>query len=208
MWLIRPQRSLEAAGRNPTAEIRDERLLLTGEVDSSENRDAALDVAGAAVAPLGLVVDVNADVVPLFPQPAFPDVTEVERGDDASAENMRREVREDALTTDPPIFVRARGGVITLPGAEVSRCWGRRRTPARPQARRARPRGAGAGRRHRLGRSARPQRGPDRLAAALALGDRRRRVAPPRSRLGGGRRTAENLSLWRPSDESKGTSGK
>jgi osmotically-inducible protein OsmY len=200
--LTQLDRTLEAAGLYLATEIRDGWLMLAGEVDSSENRDAALDLAAAVATALGLAIDDNIEVVPVSPEPAFADVTEAdrgafgyldpdrdddtivdpgfesdadftdeplttdaaeaaaeaapyfpptdpvvapiagtqalevvggfeatsmdpeataeavagERGDEELVEDVQRELREDALTTDLRIFVRARRGVVVLRG--------------------------------------------------------------------------------------------
>jgi osmotically-inducible protein OsmY len=70
---------LEEAGIYVAAELRDGVLTLTGQVDSAENRQAALDVAAALAEPRGLRIDDGIDVLNAEPATAFEDPA----GDDA-----------------------------------------------------------------------------------------------------------------------------
>jgi len=65
--------TLEEAGIFVAAERDGDRIVLSGEVDSQENRQAALDVAGAVAARLGLTVDDAIDVMDYTPDDAFGD---------------------------------------------------------------------------------------------------------------------------------------
>ncbi len=66
---------LEAAGIFLVTELRDGLLMLSGEVDSVENRQAALDVATALAEPRGIRVDDSIDILPDSPDTAFEDDT-------------------------------------------------------------------------------------------------------------------------------------
>ena len=77
--LARLNHVLEEAGIYVAAELRDGVLTLTGEVDSAENREAALDVATALAAPHGWRIDDGIDVLAAEPATAFEDPG----GDDA-----------------------------------------------------------------------------------------------------------------------------
>lgn len=70
---------LEEAGVSLASEVRDGRLILSGQVDSEENRQAALDVATALAEPEGLGVEDAIDVLELSPDDAF---IGGDRGDD------------------------------------------------------------------------------------------------------------------------------
>ena len=73
--LTRLNEMLEAAGIFVAAELRDGLLMLSGEVDSAENRQAALDVATALAEPRGIRVDDTIDILPDSPDTAFEDDT-------------------------------------------------------------------------------------------------------------------------------------
>lgn len=62
---------LEEAGISLASEVRDGRLILSGQVDSEENRQAALDVATALAEPEGLGVEDAIEVLNLSPDDAF-----------------------------------------------------------------------------------------------------------------------------------------
>ena len=64
---------LDEAGIFVAAELRDGVVYLSGEVDSEQNRQAALDVATALAEPEGLRVEDNLDVLPDSPETAFGD---------------------------------------------------------------------------------------------------------------------------------------
>jgi len=70
---------LEEAGVSLASEVRDGRLILSGQVDSEENRQAALDVATALAEPEGLRVEDAIEVLELSPADAF---IGGDRGDD------------------------------------------------------------------------------------------------------------------------------
>jgi hyperosmotically inducible protein len=59
--------TLADAGIHVAAEVRDRTVVLSGQVDSAENRQAALDVAQAVAGPRGLRVDDAIDVLPEAP---------------------------------------------------------------------------------------------------------------------------------------------
>lgn len=69
--LTRLDETLEEAGIFVASDVRDGVLFLAGEVDSTENRDAALDVATTLAEPVGLRVDDAIDVLPTAPDDAF-----------------------------------------------------------------------------------------------------------------------------------------
>lgn len=70
---------LEEAGVSLASEVRDGRLILSGQVDSEEYRQAALDVATALAEPEGLGVEDAIEVLELSPDDAF---IGGDRGDD------------------------------------------------------------------------------------------------------------------------------
>lgn len=178
--------ALEAAGIYVAVEQRDGALHLSGEVDTAEMREAAMDLAQAVAEPRGMdivdameVLEIQPDVlsaaqgevagdgvfpgeadtmtdvgtvdpgqamdeaVPYFP-PTDPVIgaqlfeqDEVEviggfqatsmegdddegagsvRGDEQISDDVRRELREDALTTDLDVRVETRNGVVVLLG--------------------------------------------------------------------------------------------
>lgn len=63
--------TLAEAGIHIAAEIDADRLVLSGEVDSEANRQAALDVAGALAEPRGLRLDDAIEVMDVSPDGAF-----------------------------------------------------------------------------------------------------------------------------------------
>ena len=63
--------TLAGADIHVAVEVRDGTVVLAGEVDSEENRQAALDVAHAVADPLGLRVDDTIDVLPDSPAPIY-----------------------------------------------------------------------------------------------------------------------------------------
>ncbi|HET7093652.1 MAG TPA: BON domain-containing protein, partial [Thermomicrobiales bacterium] len=65
--------TLEEAGIFVAAERDGDRIVLSGEVDSQENRQAALDVARAVANRLGLSVVDDLDVMDYTPDDAFSD---------------------------------------------------------------------------------------------------------------------------------------
>lgn len=62
---------LEEAGIFVAAEVRGDTLTLSGEVDSEENHQAALDIASALAAPQGLTIDDAIGVIDILPDDAF-----------------------------------------------------------------------------------------------------------------------------------------
>lgn len=73
--------TLAEADIHVAVELRDGTITLSGEVDSDENRQAALDVANAVAAPLGLTVDETIDIVPDAPVTPYPANTAKDQGD-------------------------------------------------------------------------------------------------------------------------------
>ena len=73
--LARLNEVLEGAGIFLVTELRDGLLVLSGEVDSAANRQAALDVATALAEPRGIRVDDSIDVLPDSPDTASEDDT-------------------------------------------------------------------------------------------------------------------------------------
>ena len=73
--LARLDEVLEGAGIFLATELRDGLLVLSGEVDSAANRQAALDVATALAEPRGIRVDDSIDVLPDSPDTASEDDT-------------------------------------------------------------------------------------------------------------------------------------
>lgn len=65
--------TLEEAGIYVATEVRGNTLYLSGEVDSDENRQAALDVATAVAEPAGLAIDDDIEISPSAPDEAFAD---------------------------------------------------------------------------------------------------------------------------------------
>lgn len=69
--LTRLGATLEEAGIFVAAELDGDTLVLSGEVDTAESRQAALDVATALARPRGLRVDESIDVLDVSPDGAF-----------------------------------------------------------------------------------------------------------------------------------------
>ncbi len=69
--LTRLGTTLEEAGIFVAAELDGDTLVLSGEVDTAENRQAALDVATALARPRGLRIDESIDVLDVSPDGAF-----------------------------------------------------------------------------------------------------------------------------------------
>ena len=65
--------TLEDAGIYVATEVRGNVLYLSGEVDSDENRQAALYVATAVAEPAGLAIEDDIDISPSAPDEAFSD---------------------------------------------------------------------------------------------------------------------------------------
>ena len=89
--------TLAGAGIHVAVEVRDGTVVLAGEVDTEENRQAALDVAHAVADPLGLRVDDTIDVLPDAP-------TEIYSGaspDGGGAFGYLDPDRDDNLRLDP-----------------------------------------------------------------------------------------------------------
>lgn len=70
---------LDSAGISLATEVRDGRLVLSGEVDSEENRQAAMDVATALADTAGLTVEDAIVVIDISPDGAF---VGLDRGED------------------------------------------------------------------------------------------------------------------------------
>jgi osmotically-inducible protein OsmY len=91
--------TLAEADIHVAVEVQDETVYLSGEVDTEENRQAALDVAHAVAGPLGLRVDDTLDVVPDSPESVF-----AEAGPDgAGAFGYLDPDRDDDLRLDPGV---------------------------------------------------------------------------------------------------------
>jgi hypothetical protein len=69
--LDRLDQVLDEAGISLASEVRDGRLILSGQVDSEENRQAAIDVATALAEQRGLVVEDAIEILDLSPDDAF-----------------------------------------------------------------------------------------------------------------------------------------
>jgi osmotically-inducible protein OsmY len=109
-------RALEAAGLFVVAEVNGTRLVLSGEVASLAERQAALDIAAAVAAPRGLRVDDGLDVMPTFPDSALIDASGAEHGAFGYLTADRdRDERLDAGLEDEPDFA---GDVGTRAGDE------------------------------------------------------------------------------------------
>ncbi len=91
--------TLAGAGIHVAVEVRDGIVILAGEIDSEENRQAALDVAHAVAGPLGLRVDDTIDVLPDSPVPIYADVGP----DSAGAFGYLDPDRDDDLRLDPGV---------------------------------------------------------------------------------------------------------
>jgi osmotically-inducible protein OsmY len=89
--------TLAEVGIHVAVEVRDGTVYLIGEVDSEDNRQAALDVAHAAAAPLGLRVDDAIDVLPDSPAAAYAEVGP----DGGGAYGYLDPDRDDNLALDP-----------------------------------------------------------------------------------------------------------
>jgi hypothetical protein len=64
-------RALEAFGLYIAVEVDGNKIVLSGELSSPEEREAARDIAVAFAKPLGLAVDDGLDLMPTFPDSAF-----------------------------------------------------------------------------------------------------------------------------------------
>lgn len=64
-------RALEAVGLYVAVEVDGNKIVLSGEVTSPEEREAARDIAVAFAKPFGLVVDDGLELMPTFPDSAF-----------------------------------------------------------------------------------------------------------------------------------------
>jgi BON domain len=95
--LVRIHDTLAEAGIHVAAEVWDGTIYLSGEVDSEQNRQAALDVAHAVADPLGLRVDDAIDVLPEAPEEVYDDVDGAGRG----AFGYLDPDRDDNLVLDP-----------------------------------------------------------------------------------------------------------
>jgi osmotically-inducible protein OsmY len=111
-------RALAAAGIFVATELDGTRLILSGEVNSPEERQAALDIAGAVAAPQGLIVDDGLDLVPTFPDSAFVDVGSAGHGAFGYLTADRdHDLRLDAGLEDEPDFA---GDVGTTDAEEAT----------------------------------------------------------------------------------------
>jgi hypothetical protein len=72
--------TLAQVGIHVAVELRDGTVMLSGEVDSEENRQAALDVAHAVADPFNLRVDDTLDVLPDAPESFAADTASSDRG--------------------------------------------------------------------------------------------------------------------------------
>jgi hypothetical protein len=93
-------RVLDQAGIFVGVEVRNGQLQLDGQVDSVENRDAALDVARAVGEPLGLPIQDNIEIMSIVPDDAWP---EADAADDdfAYAENPDTARLDPDFSADP-----------------------------------------------------------------------------------------------------------
>jgi osmotically-inducible protein OsmY len=93
-------RVLDQAGIFVGVEVRDGRLQLDGQVDSVENRDAALDVARAVGAPLDMPIQDNIEILTIVPDDVWP---EADTADDdfAYAENPEAARLDPDFSADP-----------------------------------------------------------------------------------------------------------
>ncbi|HKG25354.1 MAG TPA: BON domain-containing protein [Thermomicrobiales bacterium] len=89
--------TLAEAGIHVAVEVRDGTVYLIGEVDSEDNRQAALDVAHAVADPLGLRVDDAIDVLPDSPSEVYSDASP----DGAGGFGYLDPDRDDNLVLDP-----------------------------------------------------------------------------------------------------------
>lgn len=112
-------RTLEEAGIYVDADRADGAITLLGEVESDENRQAAIDVAQAVAGPAGLTVIDQLEVMAIIPEDAFgtwdqatseiqltdnPDTSSI--GDEASPDQpLEPDFTGDVGTTDPIIAV-------------------------------------------------------------------------------------------------------
>jgi osmotically-inducible protein OsmY len=91
--------TLAEADIHVAVEVQDGTVILSGEIDNEENRQAALDVAHAVAGPLGLRVDDTIDVLPDSPEPIY-----AQAGPDgAGAFGYLDPDRDDDLRLDPGV---------------------------------------------------------------------------------------------------------
>src|SRR4051794_11590819 len=99
--------ALEAAEIFVAVERDGDRLVLSGEVSTREERDAALDIANAAAAARGLTVDDGMDLTPVFPETVSTDEGDQDRGAFGYLESDRNFDGElDAGLEEEPDFER------------------------------------------------------------------------------------------------------
>jgi osmotically-inducible protein OsmY len=111
-------RALEVAGIYVAVELRDGTIALSGEISTRQERDAALDIAGAVAGARGLTVDDGLELIPTFPDSAFGDFGNADHGAFGYLVADRdHDLRLDPGLEDEPDFA---GDVGTRDAAEAT----------------------------------------------------------------------------------------